>query len=164
MICEVVKSFCFCCLAGSLSLQAAARVERNVVYGMYSGLALLMDVYYPEKPNGYAVVHATGTGWHDQLGYDATPPKASDQVAITGKPLVEAGYTLFALNHREAPRFRHPAALEDIQRAVRFVRYHSKRFNIRPDRIGGLGGSSGGHLIALVGVLDGKGDPEDTDP
>jgi len=64
-----------------------------------------MDVYYPEKPNGYAVVHATGTGWHDQLGYDAIPPKASDQVAISGKPLVEAGYTLFALNHREAPRF-----------------------------------------------------------
>ena len=30
----------------------AAKVDRNVVFGMYSGLALLMDVYYPEDPNG----------------------------------------------------------------------------------------------------------------
>ena len=111
-------------LASFLPAHAGAKVERDVVYGMYSGLALLMDVYESEKPNGYAIVHATGTGWHDQLGYVATPPKASDQVTVSGGPLVEAGYTLFALNHREAPRFRHPAALEDIQRAVRFVRYH----------------------------------------
>ena len=164
MIYKVVKSFCFCCLAGSLSLQAAARVERNVVYGMYSGLALLMDVYYPEQPNGYAVLHVTGTGWNDPLGYDAAPQSASDQVRISGQPLVDAGYTLFALNHRTGPRFRYPAPVEDIQRAVRFIRYHAERFGIRPERIGGIGGSSGGHLIAMVGVLDGKGDPDDPDP
>ena len=36
----------------AMSAGAAPRVDSNVVYGMYSGLALLMDVYYPEKPNG----------------------------------------------------------------------------------------------------------------
>ena len=35
----------------------AAKVDRNVIFGMYSGLALLMDVYYPEKPNGYGIIH-----------------------------------------------------------------------------------------------------------
>jgi hypothetical protein len=30
---------------------------------MYSGLALLMDVYYPEKPNGYGVIFISGSGW-----------------------------------------------------------------------------------------------------
>ena len=30
-------------------LENAAKVDRNVNYGMYSGLALLMDVYYPEE-------------------------------------------------------------------------------------------------------------------
>jgi hypothetical protein len=33
---------------------AEPRVEKNVVYGMYSGLALLMDVHQPVSPNGYS--------------------------------------------------------------------------------------------------------------
>jgi acetyl esterase/lipase len=80
------------------------------------------------------------------------------------KPLTQAGYTVFAVNHRAAPRFRYPAAVEDVERAVRFVRHHAARYAIRPDRIGGVGGSSGGHLVSLLGTLDGKGDPEDPDP
>ena len=38
------------------------RVEKNLVYGMYSGLALLMDVHHPDKPNGYGVIHIFGKG------------------------------------------------------------------------------------------------------
>lgn len=37
------------CASGAANAQA--KVDRNVVYGMYSGLALLMDVYYPENPS-----------------------------------------------------------------------------------------------------------------
>lgn len=155
---------CFCTLISVGNIVAQQRTETNVVYGMYSGLALLMDVYYPEKPNGYGVIHVTGTGWHDPLGYSAVPQKASDQVKIFGLPLVNAGYTLFALNHRAAPLFHHPAAVEDVQRAVRFIRYHAKRFGINPNAVGGVGGSSGGHLIAMAGVLDGRGDADDADP
>jgi acetyl esterase/lipase len=80
------------------------------------------------------------------------------------KPLVAAGYTVFTINHRSAPRFRYPAAVEDVQRAVRFVRHHAQQFGIRADRIGAAGGSSGGHLVSLLGALDGKGDPADPDP
>ena len=39
---------------------AQARVDKNVVYGMYSGLALLMDVYRPAQPNGIAIVAVQG--------------------------------------------------------------------------------------------------------
>lgn len=154
---------CFLLIVTSI-VQAEPRFETNVIYGMYSGLALLMDVYYPEKANGYGVLHITGTGWHDPLGFEAVPQKASNQVQIFGKPLVDAGYTLFAVNHRAAPRFRYPAQLEDVQRAVRFIRHNAKRFGISPDRMGGVGGSSGGHLIAMLGVLDAGGDLDDPDP
>jgi acetyl esterase/lipase len=68
------------------------------------------------------------------------------------------------LTHRAAPRFRFPAAVEDVQRAVRFIRYHAKKYEIQPNRIGATGGSSGGHLASMLGVLDGKGDPDDPDP
>ena len=76
-------------------------------------------------------------------------------------PLVAAGYTLFSVNHRATPRFKYPAAVEDVQRAVRFVRYHAQRYGIRAERIGAIGGSFGGHLVSLLGVLDGKSDSED---
>ncbi|QHV95302.1 prolyl oligopeptidase family serine peptidase [Spirosoma endbachense] len=140
------------------------RVDENQMYGMYSGLALLMDVHYPTRPNGYGIVFIAGSGWHAPMGYNAPPLKGIAQTLQYVKPLVEAGYIVFAINHRAAPRFRYPAAVEDAQRAVRFVRYHAKRFGIRPDPIGAAGGSSGGHLVSMLGVLDGNELRKDVDP
>lgn len=51
------------------------RAETNVIYGMYSGLALLMDVYHPGNPNGYGVIHISGSGWTAPLSLDACPLK-----------------------------------------------------------------------------------------
>jgi acetyl esterase/lipase len=158
-------------IAAAMLIVAAAeqtapsvRVETNVVYGMYSGLALLMDVYRPARPNGYGIIHISGSGYSAPLSLDAAPLKASPHVRIEGMPLVEAGYTVFTINHRALPRFQHPAQIEDAQRAVRFVRYHAKEYGIDSDRIGAIGGSSGGHLVSMLGVLDGRGDPEDPSP
>jgi acetyl esterase/lipase len=140
------------------------RVEPNVVYGMVSGLALLLDVHYPDRSNGYGIVHISGSGWGAPLGLDARPLKESPHVEIEGRPLVEAGYTLFTINHRATPRFHYPAAVEDAQRAVRFVRYHADRYGIDPRRIGAIGGSSGGHLVSMLGVLSGEGNPDEESP
>jgi acetyl esterase/lipase len=143
---------------------ATSRVEPNIVYGMYSGLALLMDVHRPAQPNGYGIIFVGGSGWTSPLAYDAPALKQTPQVEVYGKPLLDAGFTVFAINHRSAPRFRYPAAVEDAQRAVRFIRYNAKRFGIRPDRIGAVGGSSGGHLVSMLGTMDGTGDAGDPDP
>jgi len=137
------------------------QVERNVVYGMYSGLGLLMDVYKPEKPNGYGIVFISGSGWTRELSLDATMLSASGQEIIYAVPLAKAGYTVFNVNHRAAPRFRYPAPVEDVQRAVRFIRHNAEKFGIDPHRIGGMGGSSGAHLISMLATMDGKGDPND---
>ena len=140
------------------------QIETNIVYGMYSGLALLLDIYRPVQANGFGIIHISGSGWSAPLGPDAQPLKASRHVEIEGKPLVEAGYTLFTINHRATPRFPYPAAVEDAQRAVRYVRYHAHAFGIHADRIGAIGGSSGGHLVSLLGLLPGNGDPADESP
>jgi acetyl esterase/lipase len=60
------------------------------------------------------------------------------------------GVAGFVLKYRIAPRYRYPAPLLDAQRAVRYVRYHSAEFGIRPDRIGIMGFSAGGHLASTV--------------
>jgi acetyl esterase/lipase len=110
------------------------------------------------------VVHITGSGWHTSLTPGAAQQKSSPQVNVFGMPLVRAGYTVFAVNHRTAPWHKYPAQLEDVQRAVRFIRHNAARWGVNPDRIGGVGGSSGGHLTAMLGLHDGKGDPDDPDP
>ena len=139
-------------------LPAEQRTDRNVVYGMYSGLALLMDIHYPEQPNGIGLIHVSGSGWGAPLSLDARPLKEAGHVRIEALPLVQRGYTVFTVNHRATPRFHYPAAVEDVQRAVRFVRFHAARFGIDPERIGAIGGSSGGHLVSMLGVLPGHGD------
>ena len=147
-----------------LSPAARAAVDENVVYAMRGGLAMLMDVHYPERSNGFGIVFISGSGWHAPLTYDASPLKASGFARLYVPPLNSAGYTVFVVNHRAAPRYGYPMPLEDGQRAVRFVRRHADRYGIDRDRIGGVGGSSGGHLISMLGVLDGKGDSSDPDP
>lgn len=139
----------------------AIKVDRNVVYGMYSGLALLLDVYYPGNPNGYGIVHISGSGWARPLGLDAKMLNHQGHVELEGAALVAAGYTVFSVNHRATPRFTYPAAVEDVQRAVRFIRFHADKYGIRADRLGAVGGSSGGHLVSMLGVLDGEGSADD---
>lgn len=148
-----------------------ATIEENVVYGMYSGLALLMDVHRPAKPNGLGILYVPGSAWHAPLAAGAPQLKnLSPGIPFVDQfnrsfvdPLLAAGYTVFVINHRAAPRFRYPAAIEDCQRAVRFIRQNAERFGVRPDRLGGVGYSSGAHLVSLLGVLDGDGDPHSTD-
>jgi acetyl esterase/lipase len=151
------------------SVQAEPRVEKNVVYGMYSGLALLMDVHHPDKPNGYGLLLIPGSGWHAPQGYDAIALKDGEAECCSSlfvfiPSLLRSGYTLFIINHRAAPRFRFPAAVEDAQRAVRFVRSHAKDYGISAERIGAVGYSSGAHLVTMLGVLDGSGNSTDPDP
>lgn len=143
---------------------AQSRVDKNVVYGMYSGAALLLDVHYPAKANGFGVVFIPGSGWNAPLGYSAAPLKESPQVGMYVPSLLQAGYTVFAVTHRATPTFRHPAQLEDLQRAVRFIRHNAAKFGIDAARIGGAGGSSGAHLISMLATMDGTGDSSDPDP
>jgi acetyl esterase/lipase len=152
-------------VAGGGATPAAAqpRVERNVPYGMYSGLALLLDVHVPEAQNGAGVLFVPGSAWTAPLGYAAVPLKET-QIQDWAPDLLRAGYTIFVINHRATPRFTHPGPIEDVQRATRFIRHHAARFGIDPARLGAIGGSSGGHLVALAAMLGAPGIAGDPDP
>ena len=151
-------------LASSVAL-GQGQVDKNVPYGMYSGLALLMDVHHPVTANGVALIVIPGSGWNSSQAYDAQPLTAlTSSIRFFVPKLLGAGYTLFVVNHRNGPRFHYPAAVEDVERAVRYVRYNARTYSIDPDRIGVVGYSSGAHLAALLGVLNANGDAQDPDP
>jgi acetyl esterase/lipase len=139
-------------------------IDRNVIFGMYSGLALLMDVYRPAKPNGFGAIYIEGSGWTSSLNYGAPPLKNLAGLSGYVRILVEGGYTVFKIDHRATPRFHYPAQIEDAQRAVRYIRFHAKDYGIDPARIAAVGYSSGAHLASLLGLLDGAGTSTDRDP
>jgi acetyl esterase/lipase len=68
------------------------------------------------------------------------------------KWLAGVGILGIALKYRLAPRYRHPAQLLDLQRAVRVVRSCASSWKIDGSKIGVLGFSAGGHLASLASV------------
>jgi acetyl esterase/lipase len=78
--------------------------------------------------------------------------RASHEQIPIAKWLNSIGISSFILQYRHAP-FRFPIPFVDAQRAIRFIRYNAKKFNIDPNRIGMIGFSAGGHLTASIGTL-----------
>jgi acetyl esterase/lipase len=128
----------------------------DVIYGRKAGLALTMDVFTPTaKANGLGVIAAVSGGWRSHPG--AIRPEMY-------RAFLERGYTVFAIVHGTQPKFTIPEILDDMHRAVRFVRYHAKDYHIDPDRLGITGGSAGGHLSLMMGTDGIAGDPKAKDP
>lgn len=75
-----------------------------------------------------------------------------------------AGVTAFVLRYRLGPRYHHPIELGDAQRAIRLVRSRAEEFGIRPDRIGIMGFSAGGHLASTAATHFDNGKPDAADP
>ncbi len=152
---------CWMCLGpwfGSAALQAeaAARIHADVVYGHKDGMALTIDIIQPAKQNGAAVLWIQSGGWYS--GW--TDPQ---NFLTVGKPYLDQEYTLIIVRHGSAPRFQVPDAVDDVRRAVRFVRWKSKDYGVDPDRLGVFGGSAGGHLTLMLALTgnDGVADSKD---
>ncbi|MBX7166652.1 MAG: alpha/beta hydrolase [Pirellulales bacterium] len=73
------------------------------------------------------------------------------------------GVTAALLRYRLAPRYHHPAPLADAQRAVRFVRSQAEAWGVKPDRIGMIGFSAGGHLVSSAATHFDRGDEQSSD-
>lgn len=74
------------------------------------------------------------------------------------------GVTAFVLRYRHAPHYRHPAPMQDVQRAIRTVRSRAGDWHVDPARIGVLGFSAGGHLASTAGTHFDAGNPAADDP
>ena len=128
----------------------------DVIYGRKYGLALTMDVFTPkEKANGKGIIFCVSGGWF-------SAKEAINSAFI--KPLLDRGYTVFAVVHGSQPKFTIPEVLEDMHRAVRFIKANAKKYNVDPDKLGIAGGSAGGHLSLMQGNAPKPGDPNATDP
>ena len=115
----------------------------------------------PEKATGAAVVICPGGG-HRELVFNAEGVEPALY-------LNSIGVAAFVLKYRLAREEGSPYVLEkhardDAYRAMRLVRSRSEDWQVDPKRIGMLGFSAGGEVVAWVAYAPGDGDPKAPDP
>lgn len=109
-----------------------------------------------DKSNGAAIVICPGGGYgHLAEGHEGRE---------IGAWLNSLGVTGVMLKYRLAPRYRHPAPLQDAQRAIRLVRSKATEWKLDPQRIGIMGFSAGGHLASTAATHFDQGMAEAKDP
>jgi acetyl esterase/lipase len=107
-----------------------------------------MTVYSPKGTNtGVAVVVFPGGGYNC-LAIDLEGTEICDW-------LTSRGITAVLLKYRVPTRgsgayAESPPALEDAQRTVGLVRFHAAGWHIDPHKIGVIGFSAGGHMVAAM--------------
>jgi acetyl esterase/lipase len=127
----------------------------DVIYGRKFGTALTMDVFVPkEKANGAGVIFCVSGGWF-----------SAKEVINVGflNEFLSRGYVCFAVVHGSQPKFTIPEVLDDMHRAVRFIRTNAGKYGVDPERLGISGGSAGGHLSLMMGTTGKAGDPKAKD-
>jgi acetyl esterase len=126
----------------------------DTAFARPAGTELLARVYRPKgepaRPLA-ALVYVHGGAWA-RLNRTADP--------ILCQALAASGLVVIALDFRQAPDHRYPAASADVAAGVRYARAHARRLGVDPARIGLLGSSSGGYLALLHAVRPGA--PEHT--
>lgn len=146
-------------LMGAVPAWAAGDVEivPDVVYGHKDGMALTFDVFKPKQANGAGVLFLVSGGWYSRW----SPPENT----VRGfQPMLQKGFTVFAVRHGSSPKYLIPEIVEDVRRSVRFIRLNAAKFGVDPERLGVTGGSAGGHLSLIVGTTADNGDPKASDP
>ncbi len=108
-----------------------------------------------EKANGAAVVICPGGGY-GALAMDHEGKQVADWLNANG-------VAAFVLRYRIAPRYKHPAPLDDAQRAIRTVRARAAEWKVDPNRIGILGFSAGGHLTSTAATHFDRGNKDAAD-
>jgi alpha-L-fucosidase 2 len=125
-------------------LAQKSEVRPDIEFARPSGEALTFDAHIPEGAGPLAgVILVHGGGW-----------TAGSKQASFIKPLFPvldaSGMVWFSIDYRLAPKHPYPAAVSDVEDAIRYIKKHAREFRLDPNRIALMGESAGGHLVALV--------------
>jgi acetyl esterase/lipase len=138
-------------LGGSSCRSRSYEVQQNVSYDSTIGFDGTLDFYEPRSDGGRAnrpaILAIHGGAWRG--GDKAWGEQFADE-------LCPYGYVVFSINYRRSsrPNGTWPAQIEDVQKALEFIRANAARFRVDPGRIASLGVSAGGHLATMVALRD----------
>jgi len=119
---------------------------KNIAYGP-KGRRNLLDIYAPKATRSSlmpVLMTVHGGGW------------VIGRKGMQSQPLIQymasQGWLVVDINYRLGPRTRMPAMIQDVLRAVMWVKSNIKDYNGDPDFVALSGGSAGGHLVALAAL------------
>lgn len=128
---------------------------RNVTYGPHERNVLDLWKAKSDKPTPL-VVYIHGGGFR---GGD----KSSVRASLLDSCL-KSGVSVAAINYRLSHQAPFPAPMLDSARAIQFLRYKAKEWNIDPRRVAATGGSAGAGISLWIGFHDDLADPDSDDP
>jgi acetyl esterase/lipase len=119
---------------------------RNVTYCTPGDSPQTMDVYFPDAGGPWPVlVYVHGGAWmHGD----------KSEAGMFARLMTSQGYLVVSLNYRLYPAAQFPAMIQDVKCAIRSLRANAAQYNLDPNRVGAVGVSAGGHLVALLGTTD----------
>ena len=105
-----------------------------------------MDVHFPDAGGPWPVlVYVHGGAWmHGD----------KSEAGMFARLMTDQGYLVVSINYRLYPAAQFPAMIQDVKCAIRSLRANAAQFNLDPNRVGAVGVSAGGHLVALLGTTD----------
>jgi alpha-L-fucosidase 2 len=150
-------------LAAALLIPAYAAdprkpTQEGLVYGEADGQKLTMDYYAPKGPGVHPIAIIIHGG-----GYQRGDSKSGSE-AYCADFLAPAGYAVFSINYRLAPKYPYPYMVWDVERSIRFLRHNARNWDADPAKIALVGGSAGGFLSNMVGLLGAPADRHSPDP
>ncbi len=104
---------------------------------------LKLDLIYPEDPEKVypCIVWICGGAW-------LTMDKSAHLPYLAG--LARSGFVVASVEYRTSNEAIYPAQIVDVKAAIRYLRAHSERYRIDPERFGVMGESAGGHLTTMA--------------
>ena len=132
--------------------------QEEIVYGRKDGMGLLMTQLKPKvKSNGKAIISVQAGSWFSNFNM-------IERGVYYKREYLDNGYNVFMVVLGSQPRYAIPDQVDDLKRAVRYIRYNAKQLGIDPDHIGIEGGSAGGHLSLIIATADEKINANASDP
>jgi acetyl esterase/lipase len=129
---KMIPAFCFLLF-----------IIKNILYAGEADKKLALDIYkLKEQKSPDLIVWIHGGAWHS--GSKENPPLG----------LLGYGYALASINFSLSTGKIFPAQVHEIKAAIRFLRANANKYGYQPGKIVIWGGSSGGHLAALVATTN----------
>ena len=128
-----------------VEMPAGFTSQLNVVYTKVKDWEGKLDLYLPSKDNGPTpiVINIHGGGWN----------KGVKESQTGFNTFFKMGYAVANIEYRLTGQATAPAAVEDTRCALIYLIKNAKQLNIDVNKIVIMGGSAGGHLALMAGLL-----------
>lgn len=130
----------------SVNLPKGFTAQLDVVYTTVNNWDGKMDIYLPPKEERTTpiVINIHGGGWN----------KGNKESQTGFASFFKKGYAVANISYRLVDKGTAPAAIEDVRCALIYILKNAEELNINPDKIVIMGGSAGGHLALMGGLVE----------